>query len=378
MGYVFLSQWSVESWARGLVSLNALGVALMLLPASRTRQVAIATTVTGLGGLALTLLGADILRFTLVVQSQPWRWLWLTNVLTILLLPAIVGACWQRGHAGRATLAFLVSLWLFRNDAYCLVLMPCVLASAFYSSKQGAGASTARAIYLGSLAILVLGVVWSIANNALFAGVVNTPKGPTAALQVFRGLAEEGFASVALFTAIWWCATRTAHRGARATTAAVAALLCLAMIPIATVEWTTIKYTKQVFEAFRAWRRHIPVGTEVLWMGTPIDGWALLQRPLYLSIDQTGSALFSREAALEMERRDALLTQYLPDAHFMMPDRHKVEPGRTSTLAEACSSGELRFIVTRVDLGEPPLERTPEVATGFGGLRLYGCGQGGR
>jgi hypothetical protein len=110
-------------------------------------------------------------------------------------------------------------------------------------------------------------------------------------------------------------------------------------------------------------------------METPFDAWVLLQRPVYLTVDQTGSALFSRPAALEMERRDALLTKYLPEAHFMMPKTHKAVKGEV-TLARVCSSGELKFIVTRIDLKAPALERAPDNAPLFRGLRLYQCPAG--
>jgi hypothetical protein len=107
-------------------------------------------------------------------------------------------------------------------------------------------------------------------------------------------------------------------------------------------------------------------------MDVPIDAWVLLQRPIYLSVDQTGSALFSRAAAREMERRDAVLAQYLPEAHFMMPKTHPAVKGEI-TLARACASGELGFIVTRIDMKAPVLAQAPDDAPLFRGLRLYQC-----
>jgi hypothetical protein len=377
MYFVFVSKWTVESVARSLVPLTVLGVAMIVLPASRARQVAFAAMLVGVGGLVLTFLGADILRIALVAQSQPWRWLWLTNVVAILLLPLLVSTCWHRGLVGRATLALVISLWLFRNDLYCAVLMPCVVGAAFLSARQHIEPRTARLICMGSFAALALGIVWAIANNPVFAGVMYNPHGAPIAVERFRALAEDGLVPVALFAGLWWCAVRASSRVVTMAAAGLASVVCLAMLPIATGEWTTTKFTQRSYDALEAWRRHIPVGTEVLWMDVPIDGWVLLRRPIFFAMEQTGSALFSRAAAMEVTRRDALLARDLPPAHFMMPDRQVAMPGEI-TLARACNSGELRFIATRLDLGAPALEPAPKEVPAFRGLRLYRCEQAAR
>jgi hypothetical protein len=170
---------------------------------------------------------------------------------------------------------------------------------------------------------------------------------------------------------VWFAVSRTA-RGVQVGVTALACVITVLLLPFAFREWTAVRFTKPVIEAFAPWRALIPVGAEVLWMDVPIDAWVLLQRPVYLTVDQTGSALFSREAALEMERRDAVLARYLPEAHFMMPKTHPSVKGEI-TLARACASGELRFIVTRIDMRAPALAQAPENAPTFRGLTLYRC-----
>jgi len=79
-----------------------------------------------------------------------------------------------------------------------------------------------------------------------------------------------------------------------------------------------------------------------------------------------------------MERRDALLTKYLPSAHFMMPKTHLPADGVAETLDRACASGELTFIATRVDLKATPVERIPASIPLYRGLSLYECPRSGR
>ncbi|MEJ0038800.1 MAG: hypothetical protein WDO68_22450 [Gammaproteobacteria bacterium] len=371
MGYVFLAKWSVESWARTCVPLVTLGVALITLPPSRARSMAMAAMLTGLAGLLLTAYGADFLRITLIVQSQPWRWLWVTNTVMIVLLPLIFSACWERGHAGRATLAALVAMWLFRYDAYCTVLMPVALGLALFSGSPASHTRAMRMLWFGLLAVVAFGVAWSVANNVLFSSAINPAPGIATPVGMFRGVAEDGLAPAAALLMVWLIASH----GGRTARTAVAILTCAigaCLLPFAFREWTTVRFGKPLVDAYGTWRAHIPVGTEVLWMEDPIAAWVLLQRPLFLSVDQTGSVLFSRAAAVEMERRDAVLTKYLPEAHFMMPKVHVPAKGH-STLERACSSGEIRFIATRIDLGPPALEQAPAGTKLFRGVRLYQC-----
>ena len=371
MGYVFMSQWSIESWTRACAPLVELTVALLVLPQSRSREMAWAALLIGLSGLLLTIYGADILRIALVAQSQPWRWLWLTNTLTIILLPAIFSACWERGYLGRATVAALVAMWLFRSDAYGMVLMPVAIALAAFSRSSWGQSPATRLLWFGSLAVVALGIAWSLANNALYAGAINPVAGLSAPVATYRDFAEDGLAPAAVLFLVWLLATR-APRMAQIAAAAVTCIAVICVLPFAYREWTSVRLDRPAYEAFAPWRARIPVGTEVLYLDDPIDAWVLLQRPLYLVIDQTGSALFSRNAALEMERRDAVLTKYFPQAHFMMPKVHK-PANHVPTLAGACASGELKFIVTRIDLKAPALENAPSAAPRFRGLRLYQC-----
>jgi hypothetical protein len=371
VGYVFLSRWSPESWVRTLVPLVTLTAALLVLGKSRPRRIGTAALVLGLGGLLLTFYGADLLHFALITQSQPWRWLWLTNTVTIILLPLIFSACWQRGDVGRATIAAIVSMWLFRNDAYGLVLMPVAIALAAYSRAPASRSPATRMLWFGSLAIVAFGIAWNIANNALFAGVINPLAGITKPVELFRGVGQDGLAPVAVLFIVWAVA-RLASRAAQAAIAVLACAAGLCLLPFALKEWTAIRFSEAAFESLASWRDRIPVGTEVLWIEAPVDAWILLQRPLYLTLDHGGSVLFSRGAALEMQRRDAVLARFLPQAHFMMPKTHASVGGET-TLARACSSGELEFIITRLDLKAPALENAPADSPLFRGLHLYRC-----
>lgn len=372
MPYVFLSQWSIESAARACTPLVTLTVGLLVLPLSRARQIAVAAIVIGLAGLLLTVYGSDLLRIALVTQSQPWRWLWLTNTVMILLLPLIFSACWERGYVGRATIGALVAMWLFRSDVYGAVLMLAALGLAIFSRSPRSQAPATRVLWFGSLAFVAFGVVNSVANNALFAGTLNPVANLSTPLAAIREFTDDGFAAALVLFIVWLVVTR-AGRASRTGMAVFACVLFVCLVPFAFREWTTVRFSESAFEAFAPWRARIPVGTEVLWMDAIVDGWVLLQRPQYLGIDQTGSALFSRDAALEMERRDAVLTKYLPIAHLMMPKTHVPEKGIAPSLERACASGEIRFIATRVDLNATPVERAPASTPLYRGLSLYEC-----
>lgn len=372
MGYVFLTEWAVESWTRAFIPAVALTVGVLVMPPSRTRQVAVAAILIGLGGMVLTLYGADLLQLTLVTQSQPWRWLWLTNTLMVLMLPLIFSACWERGHAGRATVFALIALWLFRNDAYSIVLIPMVLGLAALSRTENSMSASARMLYFGAAAAAAFGLVWNIANNVMSAGTVNEAGSLSTPVTFFRSISLDGVMPVAAVALVWMLASGISGRIAKTIVAGATTLICVSLIPLAVKEWTNQRYSQATFDSFASWRARIPVGAEVLYMGNPTDAWILLQRPAYLSVHQTGSALFSRAAALEMERRDLVLTKHFPPAHIMMPETHKVVQGEL-TLTRACVAGEYQFIVTRLNLEATPVERAPAAALAWRGMSLYQC-----
>jgi hypothetical protein len=137
-------------------------------------------------------------------------------------------------------------------------------------------------------------------------------------------------------------------------------------------------------EEFSDWRGAIPPGDNVLVVSkyySPSFTWFTLQRPSYLTVDQSSGVIFSRSTAVEIRRRaEVLLPIEQPDWRLLSrrasrggaTDAHAA-PLTRERLVRICADPQLNFVVAREDVGFLPLRhRRP----GFwNGWNLYDCRQ---
>ncbi len=98
--FLFVSLWSAHDWVRDAVPLTVLTVGLFNATTPSMRNVCAGALLTGLSGILLTAVYCDALKTILIVELQPWRWLWLTDVVAVLMSPIIVRNCWRSGLYG--------------------------------------------------------------------------------------------------------------------------------------------------------------------------------------------------------------------------------------------------------------------------------------
>jgi len=193
-------------------------------------------------------------------------------------------------------------------------------------------------------------------------------------LRAPRSLLATGTLPALLLLGLWWVLQHVPRWRA---VLAVAALTSVAVLIAPTLAaWRSTPFTDARIAMFAPWRAIIPVGTEVLWFDNPTASWILLQRPNYISNQQTASSIFSRAAAVTSITRLYSLREFLsaePEVAWRAPMSEGQQ--RAGTLAALCASAPVKFVVTRHDLSATPLTTAPEAAgTGFAGLKLYGCG----
>jgi hypothetical protein len=187
-----------------------------------------------------------------------------------------------------------------------------------------------------------------------------------------------------LLALAWYLARDAGHRLWLYLLGLVAGLGLVLLLPLAAPQWIHEYYPEQMQQSFATWRAAIPDGTEVMCPPKePSICWILLQRPSYFSSPQVVAALFSRSAAVEIHQRASRMSAFLAasglpllttwdgtDAPMSLPD---VQPTEES-LQNVCGQMNVRFLVTREDLGPAPLA-TLDGAIGEqpGELRLYAC-----
>jgi len=378
--YLFVSEWTLADWSRIAVPLAVAAAGSLLLPSSGARVFCGASLLVGIAGIVLTLSGADLLHVVLVTQMQPWRALWITSFVSVLLLPLILSSAWKRGPLGRASALFLVAARFLHGDGsslahgYALAVAAAGIALAVAAARErGTVSRERRMILAGAWLAIAVGAVWTLADLQLAVqGTLDQSHAP-ALVRILRTLGGEGALPTLFLTAVWWIC-RSLSRARLLASALAMSAACGLLLPVAAAAWSRVIFTPALSQAFGSWRRLIPIGDEVYWPTDALSCWVLLERPSYLSQEQSTAAVFSRKAGFEFERR-SLRLEALEESrkfHFVsttFPD------SSAPSLKTICDDTRATYFVTGYDLkGAPPLALAPAgVAPYYRMLRLYRC-----
>ncbi len=302
--FLFVSLWSAHDWVRDAVPLAVLTIGLLTATTKPLRNICAGALLTGLGGVLLTAVYCDALKIILVTGAQPWRWLWVTDVIAVLLSPLIARNCWQSGTTARAATILLLSAWVFQDDMATLPTLALAIACAAFRNAPAAK-TYARLIFFGSCALL-------LAATALNLGDKYSTPDPGGANSIGQ--------RVSLWVRIWdsdgvvlgpalvllWFALERSRTGMRTVPLVMAsAIACAALGISAWTVWTASYYTPALRAEFATWRHEIPPQAEVLWPGNPVGAWYLLDRPSYWSVNQSVGAIFSKQKAVVFSHRSA-------------------------------------------------------------------------
>lgn len=369
--YLFVSLWSSADWTIAGFALVVPLVGAVILEDARVRQFCIGVVALAVAGFAVSWIGGDLLDTVLVVQVQPWRWIWLATALSPLLLPLTCITLWRRGALGQLAVAIGAAAWLLRAEPAGLPLLSAAAIPALMTATRWRiPPHLVRMVGFAGIAILACAVVILVSSVIQLLGTMPELRFGS---QLIRTLRETGALVAALFCGFWWFVVRGSRLVPLAAVAACAAFALVAVAGIAEAA-TADRVQRADHAAFQTWRDHIPPRSEVLWFDEPLACWRLLERPNFASNQQAASALFSRQAAMETYRRLESLRILLPDDSVAWRTLRKAPaPPENVTLAAVCASSDVRYIVTREDLG-PPLSRAPERASArYRTLGLYAC-----
>jgi len=364
--YLFVTNWSLFDWVRLAIPITVLLLGWQFAAQPLLRTVCACAIVCACSAIALSWIWCDLLQVILPTQMQLWRWVWMTSALAVLLSPVIAKDCWTSDSAlQRAALFFIGGSLLLRADSGAPVALVLAVMSAGLA-RWHAQFKYDRYILLGAVALVVF---------ALGLGVAD-------------GLPTAMFLASAL-VAVWKLAEWLQNSSWKISTLAAALVVtCVAVAPNAVRSWTHLRFTSASQALFAQWRERVPAKAEVLWLESPVGVWYLLDRPSYLSAPQMAGFVFSRPAAVKMDRRLANIKDALrasgayvgitgnPDS--VKPVRSWV-PGTLESLRPAglpilCADPELGYLVSSRQLGPPALPPVmPDPATPKLNYYIYDC-----
>jgi hypothetical protein len=360
--YVFPSLWPLSDWARASVPLATLAVGAISATQPTIRSVSRAALLTGLSGLALSLIASDLLHIIVVTQVQTWRWLWLANATAVILIPVIVAELWQAGSLTRAAIVLLGASWICSTQNFALITA-LLAVTACAAAPRVTQERTRRLVMLGAWLGFALSVL-------IFGGLLLTAlrKPPSAPLLV-NVWSSRGVVPAAVLAFLWWWLAR-GRPGVQVIAVPILGLgLCAVFTPVALPTWTHLEPSDKVYAQFEGWRRQIPPSAQVLAPGVPLIPWFLLERPSYWSLRQMAGVMFSRETTMELLRRESAIL-----------DREKTGEMPRDPIATCRTSPTLGFIVTPADVAPTPFapvsigqDRSDAKDRPDSSLHLYRC-----
>lgn len=383
--YLFVSSWSLEDWSRASVPLAVLVIGWRVGVTPMLRKVCAGALGMAASGIAITLLFADLLHVWLFISLQAWRWLWLADVLALVLAPAIIQDCWQRGDSGRVALIMLAVAWVFRGLVDDFLATAVALALAVAPPGWGRRRYWRLAL-MGACVLLAMGIGLTLIDRFTYDALGYLKR--DLLFQEVHAACSDGILPVALSILAWMALRRETALPALVPTL-VAAALSVWLVPHAWRNYTAVHYTPALAGLFAPWRAQIPPQAEVLWPDTVLASWYLLDRPSYWSTQQVAGGLFSRQQALIMERRTAAIRTALKNSNLLLPERGSPRetqgaeamplPSNVShmdlkAMTAMCADPDLQYVVMRTQLAPTPFPPVTDVPSkAYGKLYLYRC-----
>ncbi len=381
--FLFLQLWSANDWALNARPFVLLTLAAAVFQHPKVRDLCAKAMLVGAAGLAVALIAGTIGPIAILLQGQAWRWIWIADLLSIVLMVPTAARMCRAHRCGAACTLLLVAAWDFPSTTALLFTSAALaiwLSRALFADRL-------RRLWLPASGAALIGILaWLIAHH--WPILANPQRGPDAEplpLQVIRNLLE--------FRTVDFLAAAAAAYGviqlkaplARAIAMPLTLAACLIVIAWEIPPLTRDASARETAE-FADWIRAIPPTASVFVAGGRNSGsfvWFTLGRPNYLTLSQSAGVVFSRETALEVRRRAEVLAPILKPSWKVMTNNAELRAAKDSknvstyralkstSLAGICADPQLGFVIAAEDFGLEALRHEP--AGSWQGWYLYDC-----
>lgn len=381
--FLFLQLWRLHDWDQNAKPLLTVALAALVFHDDpRMRKLCIGAWLVGASGLVVALIAGLIGPVAILLQGQAWRWVWITGLFAVILLPATMLRMWSDRRCGAFAAILTLLAWTFQSIDGSIAV---AAAIGLWSIRGQIG--PALGVYMrwaaGALAALV--VLWVIGNTWTYASWKFDFHNAPLLLQHFRNIFGLTISALLLFLGVWLAVLRVGSVWLNIALSVAMGVFATALMPRAfqTVHAVGLQYPH---DDLSDWRKRIaPTANVYVDDGgdSPIFAWFALQRPSYLSVDQSAGVVFSRATALEIRRRAAnLLPMMQPDWQILtkraearsanaVKKRPWPRPLTAQLLRGVCRDPQLGFLVAHQNVGFGALRHSH--AGPWNGWYLYDC-----
>jgi hypothetical protein len=377
--FVFLQLWRLQDWESNARPFVSLALTMLVIRDERIRTLCASAMIIGAAGMAIAFVTGVIGPVAILLQGQAWRWVWITGLTSLLMLAPTAFQLWRSGHCGPLCAVLLLTGWLISvlDGVYVVAAALCLW---YGRARIPASATRYMRWAVAGIGVLVLARIVGTGWTALSASTAGAAAEGRVLLfaRVLMGL--DCVAVMLAFLLVYWL-LRSRSLALPAVTALALATATAFAAPSA-LEDPTAEGSAAQIQQFSDWRDAVPPGANVFVVPryyTAGFTWFTLERPSYLSVDQSSGVIFSRATAVEVRRRsEVLLPMEEPDWRLL--SRRATHDGKYDASARAltrerllqiCADPELNFVVAREDVGfEPIRHRRPGAWNGY---NLYDC-----
>jgi hypothetical protein len=355
--FLFLQLWSRHDWEINVQPFVYLGFTAIAVPEERVRKLCAASALVGAAGLGVALIGNLIGPNAVLIQGQAWRWMWVTLFVSLVLLPFTALRVGQDERCGPLCALLLVLGWMLPESAGTT----CVgLALIFWLSRPLLTSRSAALLRWLSLALGIAIGVWILVECRAIIAPLGHQSGRSALETQIQGIFVQKSLPLLIAVLIGWRLRVSRTRWTPIILSAVLAGFCIFMFPAAFRQSRALAVNAQVRE-FADWTNVIPPTSTVLVVPSRDVGtfvWFTLDRPNYLTLDQSAGVVFSRATALEVRRRSEVLLPLMPPDWMILTrlrsksgsgpdDQATTHPLTSESLRQVCVDPALGFVISR-------------------------------
>lgn len=370
--FVFLHSWDWRGVSQALFVIVVTGTAWRILTGGKLRRLAWVTLVCVLGAFAIAYLGASLLKLPLVAGLQLTRVMWISLVITLILVVAMLwenrqGSFWNR------MLVWGLALGGFLDASTQGVYALLVLAIFWVGKRQLPDYRPPVWLWLLLGLVPIQIILWGLLSVSVGAEWEDILTGKT----IWRIYFSSPATALALAAGAYWLLGRdTLSKPLKwAGSTVVVGLLGLAMMTWYDLRPLLNYDTPERQAAIAPIAANIPKSATVYWVEDPEKAWFWLGRSNYLSFSQSAGSVFSRGTAVEALRRASYARPASPrDANHSWDKRAQLtsaQPISRPVVAQVCRDPILDYVIGRSqpDAGMVYF-KDPQTGLGYG---VYDC-----
>ena len=381
--FVFWDAWASADGNRVLFA-SSLLLAAGAVGQSPVRHAFLAALAVGLTGFLLFWVGTSLSHNLLLIQVQPYRWLWLTQFFSFIAAAWLMDRFHTEDRTGRLLLSGFLVAWLLPNYAGgWLALLPCILFILYTRSNRKITPPAAITQLLPGLLLAAVAwrllVAWQEASSSFVAAEGATTIGFALIWGIiFFKAGGGGIVTVPCLLGIWRHGSVRQKVAHLTVTGGVLLLLGLSLtFWYRPDNWSRFYLSQVMQEPIPAFSRLIPEDATVYWEDNLKMTWFVLGRASYASFHQLAGLTFNRETAMEGKRRMNRLSSLDTEDSTVIwrwpgEEKEQRHPTNFEALVHVCHDPALDFVVLSNRLEQGMLTEHLEKVTGKY-FYLYDC-----